>query len=277
MLGIASFAQTPFSALAGKIFPFDIAEGIALNDSSTQLSAFLQSIAENSVLDDIDATTGDYFALVYEDTGVADLSTPLFAYLQSISENSNPADSASVQADLIFAITENSIVNDTPTEYLEFLFSISESISNVADSSTQQWDFNQTIAENVTVDNIQTIVFSFTDVIIETIQADDVFVGGTAYLQSLTEAISVGDVNIGDVIFNLSVSENITSADAADAVRGFYFVIAEDSQMLFGTQTQSNFLQSIAENIVMKQVTKDTSWLKIITVEDANWTIINTQ
>jgi hypothetical protein len=82
VFGIASFAQVPFSSLAGNVFLFDISEGFESADANTQVFAFLQSISEDSAIDDIDATAGDFYALVYEDTGLADSSTDLYAFLQ---------------------------------------------------------------------------------------------------------------------------------------------------------------------------------------------------
>ena len=63
MFGIAAFAQTPFASLAGAAYAFAVTENLTSADSSTQLSAFLQSIAENIRSEDDNSNAGLFFGI----------------------------------------------------------------------------------------------------------------------------------------------------------------------------------------------------------------------
>lgn len=276
MFGFASFAQTPFASLAGNLFPFSIAEGIAVDDFSAQVSAFLQTIDEPTILDDVDSITGNFFALVYEDTGLADSSSELSAYLQSISENSFPADSVSIQAAFASLITENFDLADTSAVVFEFLFSILESIPNLADSSTQQFNFVQAIAEPVTVQSVESITAQFVQSIAEATTLADAVNIVAQFAVSISENANLGDTAVIVSIFDLSITEIFTVEDSNTASQGFNFVIGENVQMLFATQTQFNFLQSIVEVVVIGENTVALGWIQIIDNTNANWATINT-
>ena len=65
MFGISAFAATPFASLAGNVFAFDITENITLADTSSQVSAFLQSLAENSTLGDSSTQLSTFLSKPY--------------------------------------------------------------------------------------------------------------------------------------------------------------------------------------------------------------------
>ena len=75
MFGVSAFAQTPFASLAGVSSVIFVIESIQSDDSSTQISVFLQSLAEHITLAEFDATTGDFFDGVVEAVSMADSST----------------------------------------------------------------------------------------------------------------------------------------------------------------------------------------------------------
>jgi hypothetical protein len=89
MFGFASFAQTPFSSLANTIILLEIQENINMNSPSSDVFNFNPSLTENIVMDDIDATAGDFFGLINEFVTIADTSTQASNFLQDITENSN--------------------------------------------------------------------------------------------------------------------------------------------------------------------------------------------
>ena len=52
MLGIPAYGATPFAAQAGNSYSFSVAENIGAADSSTQLSAFLQTFSDGITIAD---------------------------------------------------------------------------------------------------------------------------------------------------------------------------------------------------------------------------------
>ena len=120
MFGIASFAQVPFASLAGTGIVLSITEGITAADSSTQLSAFLQSKTEDVVMGDVASFAGLFFLNIDETLTSGDSSTQLSAYLQSISENSNLASVEAITAQFAASRTENVNLADSFEAYTAF-------------------------------------------------------------------------------------------------------------------------------------------------------------
>jgi hypothetical protein len=72
MFGYAAFAQPTFAGLGGNSFVLSLSEDIIMADASSQIFAFNPSVTENVVMDDIDATTGDFFGLINEFVAIQD-------------------------------------------------------------------------------------------------------------------------------------------------------------------------------------------------------------
>ena len=72
MFGITTFAQSPFAGLGTTIYTFSIIENSGLADSSTQLSTYLISFAENVVMNNGVAGQNNYYNSLNENIGIAD-------------------------------------------------------------------------------------------------------------------------------------------------------------------------------------------------------------
>ena len=77
MFGIAAFSQTSFASLAGTSYAFSIAENFNAADSSTQLSAFLQTATEPVTMGDVGSLAGSFFGSVTETFTPGDSSTQI--------------------------------------------------------------------------------------------------------------------------------------------------------------------------------------------------------
>ena len=66
MFGISAFAQTPFASLANSSFFFTLSENVVNADTTSQTSAFVQSITENTSLLEFDGLAGTFFSFIYE-------------------------------------------------------------------------------------------------------------------------------------------------------------------------------------------------------------------
>ena len=87
MFGIASFAQTPFASLAGRVFVDSVTENITLADASNQTYAFLQSITENSNPESVESITAQFAQSVTENADLADTQNVFFAFGQTRTED----------------------------------------------------------------------------------------------------------------------------------------------------------------------------------------------
>jgi hypothetical protein len=100
MFGISAFAQSPFASLAGTDIILSIIEDIGVDDSSTQLSTFLQSITEPIGVSDVENDAGgNFFGSVTETITLDDSSTQASTFLQDITEDLLPADTPTIAAD----------------------------------------------------------------------------------------------------------------------------------------------------------------------------------
>ena len=88
MFGVRTFAQAPFAALpafGGAVFVDSMIENVGIDDSSTQLFSFLQSITEPiTEIDDFNSQAGLFFGTINEVINVDDTSAQVFDALQSI-------------------------------------------------------------------------------------------------------------------------------------------------------------------------------------------------
>jgi hypothetical protein len=190
MFGISSFAQAPFASLAGTAFTAALSEDITLADSSSQIFAFNQSVAENFDISNIENTDGgsSFFFGATETLTFGDSSTQVSTFLQSLSENSSPNDSTGISTIYLFEVAENQTMADDPVPYFAALQDRSEPIISVQDSSTQQSAFLQALAENINSDDSSTQV--------------------SAFLQSLLENINLADTPSITAQFATAITEN---------------------------------------------------------------------
>jgi len=123
-----------------------IVEVLTQNDSSTQLSTFLESLSENSTL-----ANGQQINLgiaLSEAVTMAELETIVAQYVSSVSEAITIADIRTITAGFIESIAENFGSAAAQSASVIIVYAITEAIS-MADSSTTQAVFLQAITENV--------------------------------------------------------------------------------------------------------------------------------
>jgi hypothetical protein len=175
MFGIAAFAQSPFASLGGTAYALSISEAITLADSSTQASAFLQSITEPITVTQVpNDTGGNFFGSVTEAISLADSSTQASTFLQSRTENLNPADTPTITGQFSVSRAEPITIADSQAVYFaaldaitepitladfvvfNYFFSIVEGITN-ADAISLQAGFVAFIAENLNMADNQSV------------------------------------------------------------------------------------------------------------------------
>ena len=188
MFGIAGFAQTPFASLAGASFSFSLTEDLTADDSSTQLSAYLQTITEPITESEIEVTgVGLFFASINENFNPDDASTQLSTFLQSITEDANLNDTPDIAAQFAADCTEDTVlVDDFAQTYFEFQQSREEDIIEVADASTQQSNFLQSLTEPLTSDDIRVIAAQFAQSVTENVTMDDIRAIAAQFAQSVS-------------------------------------------------------------------------------------------
>jgi len=151
VFGIPAYAATPFAALAVNSFSFSVTEDIGAADSSTQLSAFLQTITENTVVDEVENDVGgNFFAGVVESFTFDDSSTQQSAFLQTFSDGVTQADDPTIAAQFSVFRTEDTTVESAQEIYSAYFFNITENFGP-ADALTIIRVFTDSIAEAITM------------------------------------------------------------------------------------------------------------------------------
>jgi len=175
MFGYAAFAQSTFAGLGGTAYALSISEAITSADSSSQASAFLQSITEPITVTQVpNDTGGNFFGSVTEAITLADSSTQQSTFLLSRTENLNPADTPTIAAQFAVSRTEPITIADSQAVYFaaldnitepitlsdfvvfSYFFSIVEGITN-ADAISLQAGFIEFIAENLNMADNQSV------------------------------------------------------------------------------------------------------------------------
>lgn len=178
MFGIPAYAATPFAALAGNSFSFAVVEDIGTADSSTQLSAFLQTRTENITMADTPNDAGiSYSTGVVETLTFGDSSTQQSAFLQVFSNGVTQADAPTIAAQFAVSRAEATTVEVTQNIYSAFFFNVTENFGpstaltiirvftdsiaeaiTMADANSSTSDHPATITENVNMASSQTDV-----------------------------------------------------------------------------------------------------------------------
>lgn len=178
MFGIPAYAATPFAALAGNSFSFAVVENIGTADSSTQLSAFLQTRTENITMADTPNDAGiSYSTGVVETLTFGDSSTQQSAFLQVFSNGVTQADAPTIAAQFAVSRAEATTVEVTQNIYSAFFFNVTENFGpstaltiirvftdsiaeaiTMADANSSTSDHPATITENVNMASSQTDV-----------------------------------------------------------------------------------------------------------------------
>ena len=167
MFGYAAFAQSTFAGLGGTAYALTISEAITSADSSTQASAFLQTITEPITVTQVaNDLGGNFFGSVTEAITMADSSTQASTFRQSITENLNPASAQTASAQFSVSRTEPVTIADTSVQYFAALDVITEPITmddfvvfnyflsiveslDLADLISLQAQFQVAVAENI--------------------------------------------------------------------------------------------------------------------------------
>ena len=187
MFGYAAFAQSTFAGLGGTAYALSISEAITSADSSSQASAFLQSITEPITVTQVpNDTGGNFFGSVTEAITLADSSTQQSTFLQSR--------------------TEPITLADTPTITGQFAVSRSEPIT-IADTSVQYFAALDAITEPITVGDF--VVFNYFFSIVEGINNADAIAIQAGFIEFIAENLNMAD--------NQSVSGWIKIIDAQTA------------------------------------------------------------
>jgi len=175
MFGYAAFAQSTFAGLGGTAYALSISEAITSADSSSQASAFLQSITEPITVTQVpNDTGGNFFGSVTEAITLADFSAQQSAFLQSRTEPITLADTPTITGQFAVSRTEPITIADTSVQYFaaldvisepitvgdfvvfNYFFSIVEGVTN-ADAIAIQAAFVASIAENLNMADNQTV------------------------------------------------------------------------------------------------------------------------
>ena len=86
MFGNYAFSRKPFAGQSAEILALTATENVVVADTSTQTSAFLQSLTENSSPASVQSITAQFTQSVTENTTSADSYATYFAFLQSLTE-----------------------------------------------------------------------------------------------------------------------------------------------------------------------------------------------
>jgi hypothetical protein len=177
MFGYAAFAQSTFAGLGGTAYALSISEAITSADSSSQASAFLQSITEPITVTQVpNDTGGNFFGSVTEAISVADSSTQQSTFLLSRAENLNPADTPTITGQFAVSRTEPITIADTSVQYFAALDAISEPIT-MDDFVVFNYFFS--IVESLSVADLITLRAQFQAAVVEnTNMADNTKVAG---------------------------------------------------------------------------------------------------
>jgi hypothetical protein len=125
MFGITPFSQVPFSSLGSAAtiaYLATLTEDIGLTDTNTQLSTFLQVVAENFIAEDFNSEASIFFEGIVETLSNSDSSTQLSAFGQVRAEDLGLNDAQSISMVFSQSLVESIvIVQDVPTPYFASL------------------------------------------------------------------------------------------------------------------------------------------------------------
>ena len=171
MFGYAAFAQSTFAGLGGTAYALTISENITSTDSSTQASAFLQSITEPITVTQVpNDTGGNFFGSITEAISLADSSTQASTFLMSRTENLNPASAQTASAQFSVSRTEPVTIADTSVQYFAAL---------------------DVITEPITMDDF--VVFSYFVSIVESLDITDLITLRAQFQAAVVENINMAD------------------------------------------------------------------------------------
>ena len=125
MFGYAAFAQPTFAGLGSNAYNLALTENVNMADSSTQISAFLDSITEATVtMGDVSSFQGTFFEGIVENMALLDSSTVTAQFKSDISEATTLADVITIAAQFKSSITENFVSEMSSTIISLFFLSI---------------------------------------------------------------------------------------------------------------------------------------------------------
>jgi len=181
MFGIPAYAATPFAALAGTSYSFAVTEDISAADSSTQLSAFLQTFSDGITIADTPNDAGvSYSDGVNEGITADDSSTQLSTFLQTFSDGVTQADDIAIAAQFAVALSEDTTVESAQELYFAFFDSITEDMT-MADAETLVRVFTDSITEAITMADSYAVIAAFPTSVSESVtMADNTAVSGWA-------------------------------------------------------------------------------------------------
>jgi hypothetical protein len=142
VFGIPALGVTSFATQAANIIGLTLAENVGVDDSSTQVQALLNTIAENiGIADVVNDAGANYFGSLTETITLGDSSTQQSAFLQSLSENFNPADTPAILAQFKAAIAENVIMadNQAVSGWIKIIDAQTANWATISNSETAGW------------------------------------------------------------------------------------------------------------------------------------------
>jgi hypothetical protein len=276
VFGISAFAQSTFAGLGTNAFVVSITEDSSLADSSTQLSAFLQSQTEDIIVAEVENDVGvNYFGSATEVIGVDDLSTQLSTFLQIIAEDFNPADTPIITAQFAAVQTEDQTIDDSSVQFFAALGDRTEPIITVLDANTQQTAFVQDIAENNNLADTPSVLAQFASSITENMALADIQNIAAQFAASVTENQTLEDSPIAGLVILFTIIENLNPADSSTQASAFLQTIAENLNSADSSVQQSAFLQSLVESFGVLDLAGASGWFKINNDQTITWTAVN--
>jgi len=278
MFGISTFAQSPFASLGGAFFPFTITEDSGLADTNSQISAFLQAIAEPITMTDDNSPAALFVVGVTENNTLDDSSTQQSNFLQSLTEDSLLADVQEITAQFAQSVDENAVLNDDSTQYFAAQEVRLETIDAVLDSSTTQSNYNVARAENSNLSDVDDITAQFASSITEGISSEDSQAILAQFIASLSEATTIDDFEIIGSAFFFDVTEPFISENAETASLGASFFPVENINSNDSRVISAQFAASINELFAVASFAIVRGWVRIDDNQVPNWAdISNTQ
>ena len=190
MFGIPAFAATPFASQAGNSYSFSLAENLGAADSSTQVSAFLQTTTQDITMADTPNDAGiSYSTGINEGTTSGDSSTQASAFLQTFTNGVTQADGPTIAAQFNVTRTEPSTIETSQAIYNAFFQSITE-------------DFGPSTA--------LTIIRVFTDSIAEAITMADANSSTSDHPATITENVAMADNQAIAGWLKISTAQSVT-------------------------------------------------------------------
>lgn len=271
MLGITTFAQTPFAALPS-VFG-DVVENLVLTEAQTVTAVFPVSRDETFTL--LDAQTGlvDFVVAANESFFLDDFQDVTADFAGSIAELLTLTEAQTVQADFVVARAENLTLTEVQDVLAEFVAVRDETITLTTD---EIGNVDLPVAVNEVLAIVELESSASADLLVFVV--DDIFLNTTqnsiATFQGVvdeTETLTTDEDANADFVGVRN--ETITLTESQSAQAAFVAQLTELLTLTDTTNVQVNFVGNVVEIMTVTDSQCIFGWFKIDDTQDASWGI----